>query len=145
MFDGMDLFDADPYSIKEMPSGQANLGTPTDPIQAASEIADATKDIADAVASAPSTSAGVATGVSSVARAVGGGFEAKYQAKLQSQAQQLQALREQGKVSEAAYAKKMADLAKKSQPGFMNRYGTLVIIGAIVLVGGIGWYVWKRR
>lgn len=73
------------------------------------------------------------------------GMTARDQAEVALKTAQLQMMRNKGQVSQQIFEAEMQKLMSRSQPGLMTRYGPLMILGAIVLIGGIGYWFFVRR
>jgi hypothetical protein len=89
-----------------------------------------------------SEGAGVQTSVSNIAQ----GIQAGAQADMAVKQAQLQMLRNRGQMSQQKFEAEMQALMRRSQPGALSRYSPLFILGAIVVIGGIGyWFVTRRK
>ena len=150
MFGGMDAFDEDPYSFADLQNtgepatpGQAGMGSftslfaaggmPTAVVGAAAEHAKTLQ---------PS---GVVPQVQGILESIGSGLQARSEAKMAAQAMKFQALRDKGQLSQQVYEAKLQKLMREKQSGFMSRYGTIVVLGGFILIGGVVVYTLMKR
>jgi hypothetical protein len=138
---GDDIFDMDADQITDFktgpgrgPGGYVPPAPPYDPPQVGmGEIMDSV--IAEGAG-------GVQTSVSHIAQ----GIQAGAQADMAVKQAQLQMLRNRGQMSQQKFEAEMQALMRRSQPGALSSYSPLFILGAIVVIGGIGyWFVTRRK
>lgn len=138
---GDDVFNMDPDQITDFktgpgqgPGGYVPPAPPYDPPQAGmGEIMD-------------SVIAEGAGGVQTAATNISQGITAGAQADMAMKQARLQALRSKGQLSQAIFEAEMSKLLRTNQSGAMSRYSPLFILGAIVVIGGIGyWFVTRRK
>jgi len=145
MFEGMDVFDMDPYKIQDMPT-EYNKQPQPQPQPQSGMGQFQHEELLPGGPSLPPTVPPMPQKVGGIFSKVGEALQARYQAKMGAKAAQLQALQQQGQISQYAYEAQMRKIMEqKNRSSFMSKYGVLVILGAIFVAGGVGVYIFTRR